>query len=699
YYLTERKHSCAPQNILQATVPVSSSELLSNLDLQFQVVKDPNARKSGIEITKKVKELGDKDHGQPKNLAKTKALYDELLQLNPNAYFQLATEEEKHKEQGFFDESEIEKANLQLTKSEEIVIQQTTLLDNIELQSVQELPIYKEGFLDLDVEQNRIQTAKNMFKVAKYAFLTWFTKAKKIDLASIILEAENKNEAMQEVYLQCLYQNYSEKEEINEIIKLAIDAYRALDKENDFVYGDKSQTKIAFKIIDKYEPIYESKKADKKYVREGPNVILTKKMKPGFWVGIDEKFLVRKVSKQSEVGRLESNAKKHTEIIEACKQLVNDTIDWQYQKKIINKKKKLILSKSLKVVNLAEQFMQGGKIDEKHLTYKLVIDRDELNFLIKDCTDVRTFAGREEYPLGFILTYYKRHQSQYTHLQASMLVYAHINLLEMLWRFDFNEVVRIATDSKYVQKEALYKIKNILAFFNQVEVKLDPNLCLHYPSCAMCNNLEEFLISKSEYAKWIKEFLSKAVNQQEEQEPKNKHWKLIKDISNSRFHQFMILLQDIKNYILIKEEDLIKQHKVREWTSECIREKKFPRVVIWDEVICCNNNVHLPQFFGKMPYNWLKEYVNYYKEVLTNYRAKCPKLCKLKKAICQQNNRIQSKLFRELLSTIEKYEFSYVEYLNQLIWVEAPSLPPKIAQEIEMAKKKRQLKHKLRPSI
>ncbi|CAG8848185.1 4290_t:CDS:1, partial [Racocetra persica] len=40
-----------------------------------------------------------------------------------------------------------------------------------------------------------------------------------------------------------------------------------------------------------------------------------------------------------------------------------------------------------------------------------------------------------------------------------------------------------------------------------------------------------------------------------------------------------------------------------------------------------------------------------------------------------------------------------VEYLNQLIRVEAPPLPPEIAQEIEKAKKKRQLKHKLRPSI
>ncbi|CAG8501615.1 5035_t:CDS:2, partial [Scutellospora calospora] len=57
------------------TVLVSSSEPLSNLDSQFQVVKDPNARKSA--------------HHEGR-----------------------------------------------LTKSEEIVTQQTTPLDNIELQSV-----------------------------------------------------------------------------------------------------------------------------------------------------------------------------------------------------------------------------------------------------------------------------------------------------------------------------------------------------------------------------------------------------------------------------------------------------------------------------------------------------------------------------------------------------------------------------------
>ncbi|KAF0484341.1 hypothetical protein F8M41_023026 [Gigaspora margarita] len=226
-----------------------------------------------------------------------------------------------------------------------------------------------------------------MFKVdrAEYAFSTWFAEAKEIDLASIILGAENEDKAMQEVFLQCLYQNYSE-EEINETIKLAVDAYRALKNEDEAMqevflqclYRNYSEEEInetiklavnkgyknwlekveyqiesrkfeagmtegrareilnainnseflirvkfiradivilpegeiqrGFKIIDKYEPIRESKKAGEKYVRGGPNIIFTKKMKPGFWVGIDEKFLVREVSGQSEIGELDNNA-------------------------------------------------------------------------------------------------------------------------------------------------------------------------------------------------------------------------------------------------------------------------------------------------------------------------------------------------------------------------------------------------------
>src|SRR5437764_21893 len=60
----------------------------------------------------------------------------------------------------------------------------------------------------------------------------------------------------------------------------------------------------SFKIVNKYEPIRESKRAGKKFVSGGPNVILTKKTKPGLWVGIDEKFLIRAVRTELSEGEI-----------------------------------------------------------------------------------------------------------------------------------------------------------------------------------------------------------------------------------------------------------------------------------------------------------------------------------------------------------------------------------------------------------
>ncbi|CAG8497112.1 15972_t:CDS:2 [Cetraspora pellucida] len=412
---------------------------------------------------------------------------------------------------------------------------------------------------------------------------------------------------------------------------------------------------------------------------------------------------------------------------------------------------------------IIDKFTQGGKIDEKRLTHRLVTDEGELDFLVKDCTDAGTFARREKCPLGFILTYYKGHQPQYTHLRASMLAYAHINLLEMLRRFDPNEVVRIATDSIYVRKDALYKIENIPAFFN------DP---------------EEFFISKLEYAKWIKEFLktktplakynckrhklficrfcfeewfySEAsakthrsdsyalLHQPEEQEireiqpgqwrdksekiygpnsnivywPKNRHWESIKDIpdsialtihdpitrcrnsylngggGSSKTTRAIRIFKNISMIVFTHTNALAKDFRekrnvkaqtwhsffrwngVGEWTPERMGKKKFLRVVIWDEVcmvpkhilemfinyllehkcqvICCGDDAQPPPFFGEMPHNWLKEHADYYEEVLTDYRAKCPKLCELKKGMHRKNNRVQSELFCEAIPVIEK---------------------------------------------
>ncbi|CAG8845516.1 12144_t:CDS:2, partial [Gigaspora margarita] len=450
-----------------------------------------------------------------------------------------------------------------------------------------------------------------------------------------------------------------------------------------------------------------------------------------------------------EDGRTFRTWKKHTDIINACKELFEDAVDWQFWKGIISEEKKQESLESLKVVNLAEQvfgtnhagsrlaneinkwyptlisvhenikqscvehghggrwntpdyciqdvvcidmkscypasicgqgecslwfnrfghpthylvrvavngklpkdnitgfaqaailedltvgeFIQGSKIDEKRLTHQLVTDEGELDFLIKDCTDAGTFAGREKCSLGFILTYYEGHQPQYTHLRASILAYAHINLLEMLRRFEPNKVVRIATDSIYVRKEALYKIENVPAFFKQEKAK-DLDLCPHtYPPCAMCS--DPFVLSMAEYKKWINEFQKTKMplvkyecgkhkpfiykfcfgewfytpnsyahsHQPEKQEiqeiqpgqwcdkgekiygsdeniiywPKNRYWKSIKNIPDS-------IAPTIHDPITRCQKSYLNGGggSVGEWTPERMGEKKFSQVVIWDK--------------------------------------------------------------------------------------------------------------------
>ena len=81
--------------------------------------------------------------------------------------------------------------------------------------------------------------------------------------------------------------------------------------------------------------------------------------------------------------------------------------------------------------------------------------------------------------LGHILTYYDGSQPQFAHLRASMLAYAHINLLSMLQRFEPDEAVRVATDSIYVKKTALCKLKGVGAYKPQeVHPKGHCRICL-----------------------------------------------------------------------------------------------------------------------------------------------------------------------------------------------------------------------------
>ena len=58
----------------------------------------------------------------------------------------------------------------------------------------------------------------------------------------------------------------------------------------------------------------------------------------------------------------------------------------------------------------------------------------------------------------------RRLPAQYSHLRASMMTSAHINLLSMLSRFEPEEVTRLATVSIYIQKTALQKLEGIEAY-------------------------------------------------------------------------------------------------------------------------------------------------------------------------------------------------------------------------------------------
>ena len=82
-------------------------------------------------------------------------------------------------------------------------------------------------------------------------------------------------------------------------------------------------------------------------------------------------------------------------------------------------------------------------------------------------------------PLGHILTYYDGSQPQYTHLRASMLAFAHINLLEMLRRFTPEEAFRVATDSVYVQKSALHRLSGVGAFVGKKKCSCGEDICVN----------------------------------------------------------------------------------------------------------------------------------------------------------------------------------------------------------------------------
>ncbi|RHZ82151.1 hypothetical protein Glove_113g18 [Diversispora epigaea] len=126
-----------PKIITQAKA--DSEQNSSNNDTAFskilpktpsQVLKNANdrlpgetIRKWGSKLRKRIMYLSDKDCGQPKNLAECKDLYDELLQIDGEAYNNIKPTKQTKEEQEFFRELENEESNRQViiksTKNQE----------------------------------------------------------------------------------------------------------------------------------------------------------------------------------------------------------------------------------------------------------------------------------------------------------------------------------------------------------------------------------------------------------------------------------------------------------------------------------------------------------------------------------------------------------------------------------------------------
>ncbi|KAK3796753.1 hypothetical protein RRG08_045761 [Elysia crispata] len=279
------------------------------------------------------------------------------------------------------------------------------------------------------------------------------------------------------------------------------------------------------------------------------------------------------------------------------------------------------------------KFTQGAKADGKRLTRRLVTDQGELDFLVSDCRQSGTLVGTpEQCPAGWILTYYDGSQPQFAHLRASMLAYAHINLLEMLRRFTPNEAVRVATDSIYVKKTALRsnKLEGVEAYVPQI---VKQYTCFHcvvgelsgipedhcecqVTSCppavapAQWRDKGETIFSPQDHAAY---------------EPKPEHWGASNDVADSsapshadpltrhalsylnggggsgKTTRANELFRGRKPLVFTPTHRLAKEMRSRgvdaqtyhsffrwsgqaEWTPDRMGQKYIPRVIIWDEV-------------------------------------------------------------------------------------------------------------------
>lgn len=271
------------------------------------------------------------------------------------------------------------------------------------------------------------------------------------------------------------------------------------------------------------------------------------------------------------------------------------------------------------------KFTQGAKAGGKRLTRRLVTDQGELDFLVRDTRQSGTLVGApERCPAGWVLTYYDGSQPQYAHIRASMLAYAHINLLEMLRRFTPEEAVRVATDSLYLKETALYKLEGVAAYVSHDQhARGYCTTCLRYHDSptnrppikdavapAQWRDKGETIYSPRDHAAY---------------EPKPEHWGASNDVADStapshadpltrhalsylnggggsgKTTRAIELFRGRKPLVFTPTHRLAKEMRSRgvdaqtyhsffrwsgqaEWTPDRMGQKYIPRVIIWDEV-------------------------------------------------------------------------------------------------------------------
>ncbi|GFS12129.1 hypothetical protein ElyMa_006689500 [Elysia marginata] len=353
------------------------------------------------------------------------------------------------------------------------------------------------------------------------------------------------------------------------------------------------------------------------------------------------------------------------------------------------------------------KFTQGNSAGGKRLTRRLVTDQGELDFLVRDTRRSGTLVGAPmRCPLGHILTYYDGSQPQYAHLRASMLAYAHINLLSMLSRFRPEEAVRVATDSIYLQKTALHKLKGVEAYGAPTKCDRGEDMCI---SClledeclppvapAQWRDKGERVYMPQEHAAYIAkpEYQSQKKDLPDSTAPNYADRLTRYPLSylnggggSGKTTRAIELYRARGPLVFTPTHRLAKEMRARgvkaqtyhsffrwsgqtEWTPERMGQKYIPRVIIWDEVctvprpiletfldwllhrgvqvICCGDQGQPPPIAGEMPHGWLQQQADYYEEVEVDHRAKDSDLKALKKAIRLRSDKVQCKAMRKAL--------------------------------------------------